>query len=136
MDLSNFETDRELEVGGVWVDIGDEDGTQLLVARVGNQKFNTMLRAKMKPYRNMLQRDILPQETQEGLLTEVLGETVLLGWKNLKHNGKEVKYSAAKAKELLKGIPDFRELVLEIGNSMETFRVVEEEEDIKNSKAS
>jgi len=136
MDLSQFETDRQLETDGVWVDIGDEDGTQLLIARIGNPNYNRLMRAKLKPHKNLLQRDAMPLETQERMLNEVMSETVLLGWKNLKYKGKKVNYSTARALELITDIPDFRDLVLEIANSMETFRVVEVEEDVKNSEAS
>ena len=133
MDLKSFETDKQLEVDGVWVDIGDDDGTQLLVARIGNDNYNRLIRTKLKPYRNLLQRNAMPEPTQEKILTEVLAETILLDWKNLKYNGKKVAYSPARACELLMGIPDFRELVMEIANSMETYRVIEKEADAKNS---
>ena len=136
MDLTEYETDSGLETDGVWVDIGDSDGTQLLIARIGNPSFNRALRAKMKPFRNLIQRDKLPAETQEKMLTEVMAEHTLLDWKNLKHKGKTVKYSKAKALSLMMDIKDFRELVTEIANSMETFRREELEEDSKNSKAS
>lgn len=136
MDLSQFETDRQLEADGVWVDIGDEDGTQLLIARIGNPNFNRLLRNRMKPHRNLLQRDALPIETQEKILNEVMSETILLGWKNLKYKGKKVNFSTDRALELISEIPDFRELVMEVANSMETFRIVEAEEDVKNSEAS
>lgn len=136
MDLTEYETDSGLETDGVWVDIGDADGTQLLIARIGNPNFNRALRAKMKPFRNLIQRDKLPAETQEKMLTEVMAEHTLLDWKNLKHKGKVVKYSTAKALSLMIDIKDFRELVTEIANSMETFRREELEEDSKNSKAS
>jgi hypothetical protein len=136
MDLNEFETSESLELDGVWVDIGDKDGTQLLVARIGNSSFNNALRAKMKPFRNLIQRDKMPVESQEKIMTEVMSECILLDWKNLKYNGKVVKYSQKKALELLTSIKDFRELVTEIANSMETFRLQEEEEDVKNSKAS
>lgn len=136
MDLSTFETDRQLEVDGVWVDIGDEDETQLLIARIGNPNYNRLIRARLKPHKNLLQRDALPMEMQEKILNEVIAETVLLGWKNLKYKGKKINYSSDRALEMLNNISDFRELVMEIANSMETFRIVETEEDVKNSKAS
>lgn len=136
MDLKEFETDESLELDGVWVDIGDDDETQLLVARVGNPTFNRMIRQRMKPFKNLIQRDRLPASTQEKILTEVMAECILLDWKNLKHNGKTVKYSSATALKLMTSIKDFRELVTEIANSMETFMKEEEAEDTKNSKAS
>lgn len=136
MDLSTFETDRQLEVDGVWVDIGDEDGTQLLIARIGNPNYNRLIRARLKPHKNLLQRDAMPIEMQEKILNEVLAETVLLGWKNLMYKGKKINYSSARALEMINNISDFRELVMELANSMETFRVVEAEEDAKNSEAS
>jgi hypothetical protein len=136
MDLNEFKTDDGLEVDGVWVDLGDSDKTQLLIARIGNPQFNRVLRAKMKPFRNLIQRDKLPVETQETMLTETMADTILLDWKNLKLDGKVIKFSKAKALELMTSLKDFRELVTEIANSMETFRLDEEEEDTKNSKAS
>jgi hypothetical protein len=136
MDLNEYKTDENLELDGVWVDLGDTDKTQLLIARIGNPHFNRVLRAKMKPFRNLIQRDKLPVETQETMLTETMAETILLGWKNLKRDGKDVKYSQSVALKLMSELKDFRELVTEVANSMETFRIEEEEEDAKNSKAS
>jgi len=136
MDLSQLETDRTLEIEGVWVNLEDEDKTQLLVARIGNPTYNARIRAKMKPFTNMLKRDAMPMEQQEGIVTQVLSETILLGWKNLKYKGKVIKFTPARAFEIMEGIPDFREMVLEISNSMEAYRLVEQEDDSKNSKAS
>ncbi len=136
MDLRDLETDRSLELDGVWVELGDDDGTQLLVARIGNPRYNARIRALMKPVTHLMKRDALPMEQQEGIVTKVMAETILLDWKNLKYKGKAVKYSTARALEMMEKIQDFRELVLEIANSMEAYRLEEQEDDQKNSRAS
>lgn len=135
MDLSVFETDKDLEVSGVWVDLDKGDGSALLIARIGNTRFNTAVRERMRPYRRMIQSGKMSEDTQEEILTEVMAETILLDWKNIKLNGKTLKYSPKQACDLMRKLPDFRELVTEIANSMDTFRKEEVEEDEKNSKA-
>lgn len=136
MDLTELETDLSLEEDGVWVDLGDKDGTQLLIARIGNPKFTRVLRQYLRPYRQLIQRDALAPEKQEAILTEVMSECILLGWKNLMYQGKKVNYSTKRALEMMTDIKDFRELVTEVANNMETFKAESEAEDAKNSKAS
>ncbi len=135
MKFSTFQTDRTLEEQGVEVEIGK--GATITVARIGNSKYETLLRAMTKPFRRQIQQGLFPIERQDELLLEVVSKTVLLGWKGFTDDDeKEIPFSPAKALELMTETKDFRDLVFEIANEMETFRRVEQEEDSKNSKAS
>jgi hypothetical protein len=133
MDISEFETDLDLEKNGVWVDIGG--GAQLLVARIGNPQFQTLLRKKTKPVLRLINQNRLPDEALEEMMIETMAETVLLDWKGLTRNGENVPFSKANALKLLKK-RDFRTLVQEIANTQETFRAEAIEEDAGNSEAS
>ena len=136
MDLSNLETNINFEHDGVWVDLEDADKTLLLIARIGNPRYNSRMRARMKTQQYALKMKELSIEAQEAIVTEVISETVLLDWKNLKYKGKAIKYSPTRAFEIMTQIKDFRNLVVEIADDMETFKIVSQEEDSKNSKAS
>lgn len=135
MKISSLKTDTDLEVNGVWVDIGD--GAEVLVARVENPRYEERLRALGKQHRHTAKRGVLPVEIQKDLLYQVASETVLLDWKGITDDaGKDIKYSQKKAYELLRDVRDFREIVFEIAETMQAYQVEEEEEDSKNSKAS
>ena len=65
-----------------------------------------------------------------------MSETILLGWKGLHDNGKEVLYSKEKAYEILisEGNDEFRELILSYAQDNEQFRQDKIEASIKNLK--
>lgn len=124
--LEKFSTDTELELNGVWVEIGD--GTTLCVARLYNDRYNEALRGAMKPHK----RQVLDNESSLEIMISVEARTVLLGWEGVtEDDGKDVPYSIEKAKEYLH-VRDFRKLVLEIAGSMETYKAQEREDGEKN----
>lgn len=134
MKISDFQTSKELEEKGTWVNVeGTPDGTQFLVARIGSDTFDNLLAKKLKPFKRLVQKDKMKKSQQNAIMNEVIVETVLLGWKNLfDDDGNEVAFSKEKALELLK-LKDFRELVVEIASTMEIFKAEEDEADEKNS---
>jgi len=135
MKISKLKTDSDLEVNGVWVDIGD--GAEILVARIENPRYKERLRTLGKQYRHTMTRGMLPIEVQEELLYQTASETILLDWKGITDDdGKNIKYSQKKAYELLKEVRDFRDIVFEISETMNAYQREVEEEDSKNSKAS
>ena len=126
MKLSKFQTDGTKEVDGVWVDIGD--GARVLVARIGNPKYRDYYQRATKPYRRQIRTDTLAQDIAEKLYTQALAETILLGWEGLlDSDSKEIRWSRAKALEVLTDYKDFRDLVAEIAQEQDQYRTEEVE---------
>lgn len=132
MDLSKtFRTSEKLEEEGAWVDLGD--GAFVCVARVGNKKYNEYFEKALKPHRRQFRTGSMPTEVMDEILIRTLANTILLGWEGVEYEGKELEYSVDNAIMVLRELKDFRSLISEISNEMETFKQEEQEEALKNS---
>lgn len=127
-------TDKQAEQDGVEVRL--DDGCTILVARANNRKFKAEMRRLMRPYQNQERRGTFDPDLRDELTRQAVSKFVLLGWKGITLKGKDVKYSPAKAEELMKRSEDFENDVIDAATMMETFRVVQVEEGAKNSEAS
>lgn len=135
MDLNNVRIDPLKEAEGAWITIDDE--TSVKVARMFNVNYVAALEKVAKT------RNISPanrtslimgearagEESQEDkdALTRVIADTILLDWKGLKIDGKDVPYSPEKCFEVLAN-PDyleFRRFVLTASDNAEYFRAEE-----------
>jgi len=135
MDVQKrFGTSRELELNGVWVDIGD--GARVLVARIGNTRYTEYFQKRMRPHVKALRTKTLSDAVAEEILIDVMSNTILLGWEGIFEGDQALPYSVANAKRLLQELPDFRKVINEIADEMEAYKAVELEEGAKNSERS
>ena len=128
MDLKTLRVDSKKIANGVWCDIGG--GTELLIARWNNPAYIKALMKANEPYKNKYKANALSEKQNKELLTDVIVETILLGWNNLKSDGVEIVYSREKAAELLNDdeLIDFRELVVSLAQDEASFRKEDIEE--------
>ena len=125
MDLRKaFGTNKKKEQEGVWVK--GEEGSEFLIARAGNPAAEKLTQELMRPHRRRLRAGTLPDEVTKEISYTVLATAVLLGWKGVKVDGKEVPYSPEQAKELFTEMPDFADFVA--GYSMEAALFQDREE--------
>lgn len=134
MDLSQFRTDETSEEAGVWVEMGE--GAKVRIARMYNRKYKQEFQKLMRPYRTQARTNTLPDDVAEELLIKVMAATILLDWKNIFLDGKEIPYSPANAEKMLTMFKDFRNIVSEYAQDMDLFRTAELEEAAKNSEVS
>lgn len=121
MKISTFATDLDLEEKGVWVEIGD--GGSLLIARIGNPKYNEHVRRTAKPYKRQVRQGTMDEKLSAKLLNESMANTILLDWKGIEDDkGKPIKYTVEAAGQLLNDLKDFRALVFELATEQQTFR--------------
>lgn len=124
MDIfAAFSTDQVLESTGKWFSLSKT--AKVLVARSGNQNYADALRESMgeSPLEGLVGREA--DEVAEELLVRVMSNTILLGWKGLSYQGKEVPYSAEMARTMLR-IKDFRKKIASLADNFEAFRIKEE----------
>jgi hypothetical protein len=130
MKISQFKTNTQKEVDGVWVDLGQ--GARIKVARLGNPKYKAYFSKATKPYRHQLRAGTLSDEVAERILAECMAETVLLGWEGLEdESGNAIEYNTENAVEVL-SIKDFRDVVYAYADEMALFTEGEREEAVKN----
>lgn len=126
-ELNSLASDPKLEEEGVWRPLGN--GAEALVARVGNKKFRSMIRRKLKANRVIIeQEDDLADEVSEEVMIEVYAHTILLDLKGVSIDGKPLeKYTPAIGVKLL-SMRDFRERIKAYADDAEAYRVKRDEE--------
>jgi hypothetical protein len=101
LDLKSIAVDAAKSVNGHWV---KWMGAEFLLARYSN-RFAETARAQLhlEWYKKLQQEKISDNEEQEYRRrhAEIIASYVLLDWKNIGEDGKELPYSAEKAVELL-----------------------------------
>jgi polyhydroxyalkanoate synthesis regulator phasin len=134
MDLtSKYGTDLALEEDGEWVDYGD--GVKVKVARWGNQSFMKRMEALQKPHRYMIDRGSLPPETDKKIVDTLIAEAIIIDWEGVELDGKKLPHTIDNALTVLarEDLKDFRRDIVTAAQAVETYRVKELEESVKNS---
>lgn len=123
-----FNTDAQAEVEGRWHKLAD---SELLIARMNNDKY---LRELADLYEQ--HKDVIESGSEEGkkrdeeVTLQLTARTILLGWKNVSHQGAELPYSEENAIMLLK-LKDFRNYVQNVARDIENFRIKAENKEAK-----
>jgi len=125
MDISKLKTNKDKEQEGVEIDVGE--GLILRICRLGNPKYESYVRKIGKPMRHQLRSGDPDPAQAKDIVIKACARHVLVGWENMQEpdeNGElqDVQYSIQKAEQLLRDIPDFYRLVLELGNDASLFR--------------
>jgi len=136
--FSDFETNPKAEKEGVLFPCGtNNDGSQckFRLARAGkaNKKYQKVLQAAMKPHRHAIDNDALKEEIAEEVMLDVFIKSILIGWDNVQdEEGKTIKYSQEKAKELMQQLPDLYDTLDKASKKAATFRDAIMKEEAKN----
>lgn len=126
MDIfKSFATDEKAELEGRWFPLSKT--AKVLVARNNNPRYKANLRKRLESNRVDLdsggpEADYLAEQ----LFLEVQADTILLGWEGLSFQGKDVLYSPEMSRTLLR-VKDFAKKINALSDSLENFRVKEEE---------
>lgn len=145
MDLNDVRIDPQKESEGTWIEIDNE--TSVKVARMFNPNYVSALEkvAKARNISVAQRNSLITGEARGGeeskgdrdALTRIIAETILLDWRGLKINGKEIPYSPDKCFEVLSN-PDyleFRRYILTASDNAENYRAEEVKESLGESVA-
>lgn len=131
--FNTFATDATKEAKGTETTMPGCGDTKFIVARAGNAAYNRLLASLYKRNRAIL--DSKGEEANaksDQILAEVYAKTILLGWSGtLLIKGVATPYSEEAAKSLLL-LKDFRAVVESVASDMNTFKAVQDDEDVKN----
>ena len=133
MELKDFKTDKDKEKDGVWEDLGD--GCSVLVARYGNQAMVNAYRRYPRVLRQRLESGQIDDDKSANVMAKVMADTILLDWKGLKEDGKEVAYSKEECVRILTEYPDIRSMIFEISNEAQLYHDESVGKTVKNSKS-
>ena len=111
-----FSTDNEAAEAGRDFPLGN--GVTLKIAKLANAAFIAKRRELIE------EAGDLTDEASNQLLTRCMAHTTLVGWSGpLAFKGRPLAYSPENA-EILLGVEEFRDLVLEIAGDADNFRVI------------
>jgi hypothetical protein len=125
---SLFETDKTVEVQGVWLDYGH---FRIQIRRAGgaNTRFARVLESKIKPYRHAFNTGSLDNAIAHRLMVETYAETVVIGWEDVvDRSGEPLPFSVANCVRLFTDLPELFANVQEQATSLALFRAEEIEE--------
>jgi hypothetical protein len=120
--FNDFETSKDAEKQGVWVDYGDY---RLRIARSGgrNQGYIQALAKATKPHRRAIIAGHIKEAQMRAIMVPVYAKYVLVGWEGVAtREGDPIDYSVEKAQELLTELPDFFEEVQSRSSDISLFQ--------------
>jgi hypothetical protein len=133
LDLfETFATDETKEIEGVEVPLGK--GAFITVARQGNPEYSRLILAEYEKHSDELDT-LSPKEVaalDAEIMSRVMSESILLGFRGLTFQGKEVKYSKKAAYEKLLELKDFRARVERESKKVDHFRATYDKAAVKN----
>lgn len=126
-DISDFLTDPKLEIEGVWFGLGK--GREIKLARSKNETSQSLIRAKYKANRVILEQDDdVSAKLNQDLMIEVYAHTIIKG---LRVNGKDVSYTPSKGIEMLQS-QDFRDKIFAFAATQESYKAKAEDSAVKS----
>lgn len=123
-DLNQLKTDKDLATNGVEIEAAP--GFFIRVARLGSSRYTEAVS------RHSRKTKIQAGDDNKDVLVKAVAETVLIGWRGLQDDGKDVPYSRATAERILTEYPEFLALVLEEASKLDNFRRAKEVEALGN----
>lgn len=136
-----FETSEELEQQGIVLDYGD---FRIRIAHAGgsNKKYGKTLTRRLRPFEKQIAAGTADDEVLSKIIREVFCETVVLGFEVKAEkgyvegvpakDGKVNPYNSAEVNRIFTELPKLYQDVKKQAEDFALFRVVEEEETIKN----
>ena len=128
-----FETDRNLETGGIWVDYGNEGA--FLIAHTGgtSSEFSKIFRNAYKKNKSRFDRDLMSESESQAMLLETFAKTSILDWRGIKdRDGFEIPFSRENAVKLINDLPVLGFMLFAEAKNYENFLVAEQAGHAKN----
>lgn len=143
-----FETNKEMEQNGVWVDYGD---FRVLIASAGqgNKSYVSYAEKKLKPLRRALEAGAVSNERSQAAMADIYAKTVVLDWEVLtkddmtgepiwtsgieQKDGSIVEFTQEAVEAVFLALPRLFLDIQEQAGSLSNFRLEELEKEGKNS---
>lgn len=125
-----FATDKQAEREGIWVRHGS---MRLRIARHNNPEFLAALQQQRSQVGMVSGKQGITDELAQEAYIVAAGRTLLRDWEGvLDENGTPIPWSADTAAAFLRELPELLELVANVSQSWERYRVAELERQEKN----
>lgn len=125
-DISAVQKDKQKE--GVWVEF--DSTTSFKIAYLNNPNY-LKTRERLEKTHGRGPKRKMDDETSKWVTSKAIAETVLLDWKGVASDGKEVEYTPEIGTQALEDNPDLLVFVIEYAAEIDNYRKEETEEKAK-----
>ena len=132
-DISKDKRDRKAESDGKWMPYGK--GCSFLVARNNNSGYKGFISKALRDNADILESKTdleLAESISDDAMLQGAAEFLVLDWKGVTDNGKPVKYSVKKAKEILEEHDDLARKIVSFSTSRDNYLLARDKKDAKN----
>lgn len=127
-DLKHYKMDDSKKVEGVWIDFGG--GAEFKLASLGNSEFVREYTKRQAPYTSLGRE--MPGDEVEAVVIELMSAYIVLDWKGVFLDEKELKCTPDNAAMVLTTFDPIRERIIKESRSIENFAADEEAKIEKN----
>ena len=133
MEITQLKINSEKSADGVWVDL--DETTKILVARIGNPKYNKVFTSLSARDKQMIAANTLSDTTASKIMNENIANNIILDWVGLTNDGKKWPCTLENKMEILtnEDYIQLREIIMTSANNFELFRADVQKEDEKKS---
>lgn len=131
LDLGTLRSDQNAERDGVWREFAP--GVEFRIARSGTNEDTKVLRELYGPYEVLLRGGDMDPAIDAKLNAQRIAKSILKDWKGVVVDGVETPFSREAAKDLMLGIYDLREWVMQQASNPTNYRQARRAEAGKDS---
>jgi len=118
-----YETDADLEKGGVSFSMGSKGTFKLARAGGANQRYKETVRKLTQPFRRQIANGSMDPDQADALLARAFARSVIIGWEGVvDRDGNDFPFSVANAEKLLTDLPDLFADLRSLSEDMNAFR--------------
>lgn len=138
---SAFETDEDLETGGVWLDYGDFQ-VKIASASQANKNYVRYAEKALKPVRRAMSAGTLSNERSQAIMADIYAKTIVLDWMvrvdgEMKtgiegRDGSVLPFNSDNVKQVFLTLPNLFLDIQEQASSIANFRRIQLEEESGN----
>jgi len=129
MELNDLKSDLKKESEGVWCSFDDD--TQFLIGKINSKLHRDITEKFIRPKRAMIKRNLVSDKELTNINAEIVSQSILLDWKGLMIDGKEIKYSREVCKNIWldESLASFREWIEEHAVDTDIYKLEIEKHD-------
>lgn len=140
MDLySMFETEESLEKKGVTIEYGEAGSFQVARAGGANSKYAKSAESVMRPFRRLIEQELLPDDKAKTLLYTIFAESIVLAWEGVRakpakkgERGELIPFTIENCVQLFMNLPELFADIQSFASAGKNFKADDVEGDAKN----
>jgi len=118
-----FGSNEKNEKEGVWFQLNDK--LSFKMKRFGGLNASEVKKAYAKyykPHARLIEKGLMPEDKEKRIFAKVWISSCLVDWKGVESNGKEIPFSFDTAVDVLSGLPDLLDTLVDVTQDKDEFK--------------